>query len=450
MEIVVGKENEIYKLGSLSLEKIDNEFVKKGMKDLSYKERLMKAKSLVLIEKKTNKVIFQLNLIQNQHFYPLSILDYANMMKKYISKEITDLPIMSLDSHDYNFCDFHCKDCLAVDTREWAKKNIGFTSFDIDHYENVLKEIARYSKKRGLNSIRFEMSGEGNPDMYPYRARIIKYAATGCNMKPVYISTGSRLDEETIDALAKYAYYIRISMPGINEEAYEKYSYQLGKKETRYTYKKSLEMLKKLVAKRKEYGREGELMIGARTCMRPENAGSYLTSAKELADIGVDSFQIVKILIPIGDDITKYKLSEKTIEELTFLRKNYKDIGLMHVQIPSNLDYTYYDRKIEDSKKPSQCYSSLVSPILYGSNLIVCTHWEKIKDIENSHYGCIKGKKNELEEVMMGERAKKIRSQVPERCSSCCAIYDNQMLEMIRAQLSLVNDINDVEFYLTY
>ena len=51
---------------------------------------------------------------------------------------------------------------------------------------------------------------------------------------------------------------------------------------------------------------------------------------------------------------------------------------------------------------------------------------------------------------MMGERAKKIRSQVPERCSSCCAIYDNQMLEMIRAQLSLINDINDVDFYLTY
>ena len=91
-----------------------------------------------------------------------------------------------------------------------------------------------------------------------------------------------------------------------------------------------------------------------------------------------------------------------------------------------------------------------MSPILYGPNLIICTHWEKIKDVENSHYACLKGDKNELEEVMLGEKAKKIRSQVPERCSSCCAIYDNQMLEMIRSQLSLVNDINDVDFYLTY
>lgn len=450
MEIIIGKEDNIYNLGSLSLEKIDNKIIEKGMKSLSYKEKLMKAKSLILIEKKTNRVIFQLNLIQNQHFYPLSILDYANMMKKYMSKEIEDLPIMSLDSHDYNFCDFHCKDCLAVDTREWAKKNIGFTSFDVEHYEKVLKEIARYSKQRGMDSVRFEMSGEGNPDMYPHRAHIIKYAATECNMKPVYISTGSRLDDETIDALAKYAYYIRISLPGVNEEAYEKYSFQLGKKEDRYSYKKSLETIKKIAEKRKKYGREGELMIGARTCMRPENAGSYLTCAKELSKIGVDSFQIVKILIPIGDDITKYKLSDKTVEELTSLKRNYVDMGLMHVQVPSSLDYTYYDRKIEESKKPSQCYSSLVSPILYGPNLVICTHWEKIKDVEGSHYGCIQGEKNELEEKMMGERAKQIRKQVPDKCSSCCAMYDNQMLEMIRAQLSLVNDINDVDFYLTY
>lgn len=150
---------------------------------------MLKAKSLILVHKKTNKIMFELNMIQNQHFYPLSILDYANLMLKYMKKEITNLPIMSLDSHDYNFCDFNCKDCLAVDTREWAKKHLNFVNFDPNHYEKVLSEIARYSKQRGCDSIRFEMSGEGNPDMYPYRARIIKYAATQCNMKPVYISS---------------------------------------------------------------------------------------------------------------------------------------------------------------------------------------------------------------------------------------------------------------------
>ncbi|HIS91024.1 MAG TPA: radical SAM protein [Candidatus Faecisoma merdavium] len=449
MQIAVDKNNNVYELSTLNIMKSDNIFLKQGINNLSEKEKLLKAKSLILVHSKTKRVIFELNMIQNQHFFPLSILDYANTMLKFMKKEINEFPIMSLDSHDYNFCDFNCKDCLAVDTRKWAKDNLGFTNFDINHYEKVLKEIARYSKKRGLDSIRFEMSGEGNPDMYPNRARLIKYAKEECNMRCVYISSGSQLDEKTIDALAKYAYYIRISFPGINNVSYEKYSAQI-KKEKQFTYDNAIELIKKLVKKRKEYGREGELMIGARTCMRPENSGSYLETAKTLGKIGVDSFQIVKILIPIGLDIEKYKLDSTTIEELTNLHDNYANYGLLHVQVPHDLDYIYYDRQIDEKQKPSQCYSSMVSPILYGPNLIICTHWEKIKDVKESHYGYLTGKENELENIMNNEHANHIRKCVPEKCSSCCAIYDNQMLEMIRSQLSLVSNLDDVEFLLTY
>ena len=211
-----------------------------------------------------------------------------------------------------------------------------------------------------------------------------------------------------------------------------------------------MSLIQKLVEKRKEYGREGELMIGARTCMRPENENSYIDTAKRLGSMGADSFQIVKILIPIGEEIEKYKLSDNTIDELSKLRKEYKNYGLLHVQIPHDLDYIYYDRKIDENHKPSQCYSSFVSPILYGPNLVICTHWEKIKDKENSHYGHIKGEMGELEEIMCGERACRIRKCVPERCSSCCSIFDNQTLEVIRAQLALVTNLDDVEFLLTY
>lgn len=449
MQIAIDKNNEIYELSSVEINKTDNEVIKNGVNSLTEKERMMKAKSLILVHKKSKRIIFELNVIQNQHFYPLNILDYANTMLKYMKHEISDLPIMSLDSHDYNFCDFNCKDCLAVDTRNWAKEKLGFTNFDIDHYEKVLKEISRYSKKRGLDSVRFEMSGEGNPDMYPHRARLIKYAAEECNMKCVYISSGSQLNDETIDALAKYAYYVRISLPGINEKAYEKYSSQKNKNNP-FTYSKAIDLIKRLVEKRKEYGREGQLMIGARTCMRPENEGSYMRAAMDLVAAGADSFQIVKILIPIGDKIEKYALSDKTIEELTNLKQNYSEIGLLHVQIPHDLDYMYYDRKIDDKQKPSQCYSSLVSPILYGPNLIICTHWEKIKDVEGSHYAKLSGEVGELEDVMTNEHAQYIRKCVPEKCSSCCAIFDNQMLEMIRAQLALATNLDDVEFLLTY
>ena len=285
--------------------------------------------------------------------------------------------------------------------------------------------------------------------MYPYRAELIKFAKEECNMRCVYISSGSRLNEETIDALAKYAYYVRISFPGVCNEAYSKYSIQKNKNQE-FTYDDAMNLIQKLVDKRKEYGREGELMIGARTCMRPENVGEYIKTAKRLGEIGADSFQIVKILVPEGEEIEKYKLNKEAVLELKQLNENYKKYGLMHIQVPGKLDYMYYDRKLDDNYKPSQCYSSLVSPILYGPNLVICTHWEKIKDIKDSHYGKLLGKEQELEEIIDGENGCRIRKCVPEKCSSCCSIYDNQVMDLIRAQLSILNDLNDVEFMLTY
>ena len=56
----------------------------------------------------------------------------------------------------------------------------------------------------------------------------------------------------------------------------------------------------------------------------------------------------------------------------------------------------------------------------------------------------------ELEELIDGENGCRIRKGVPEKCSSCCSIYDNQIMDLIRAQLSILNDLNDVEFMLTY
>ena len=122
----------------------------------------------------------------------------------------------------------------------------------------------------------------------------------------------------------------------------------------------------------------------------------------------------------------------------------------MHVQIPFALDYIYYDRKIDDNEKPSTCYSSYLSPILYGPNLVVCTHWEKIKDVKGSHYGLVTGEKNQLEDIIHNKRACEIRNNLPDKCSSCCSIYDNLVMEMIKSQLLMIKDLDNVEFLLTY
>lgn len=449
MALIITDDNKVFEYSETKIIDKPIEIFDESFK-MTPKERLMKAKSLIMVDKTTNKVLSTYNLIHQQHYYPLSILDYANAMKNFLLKKIQSLPILSLDSHDFSFCDFNCKDCLAVDTREWAKDKLGFTSFEPEHYEKVLTEIARYSKARGCDSVRFEMSGEGNPDMYPHRARIIRFARQKCNMKIVYITTGSKLNEDTINALAENADYIRISLPGVTEKAYELYSNQYAHPSHRYTLEKSMELIKKLVDKRKEFNRDGELLIGARTCFRPENEGGYLTVAKKLKEIGADSFQVVKIVIPDGENVKDYPITEATKKEIEILKNLPKEERLLNVQIPNKLDYIYYARELDKDEKPSQCFSSLVSPILYGPHLVICTHWEKIKDVEFSHYGKINGEQNELEDLMHNAHAKEIREKVPKKCNDCCSIFDNLVLESIKAQLSLAKNIEDIEFYLSY
>ncbi len=414
---------------------------------LSKKERLLKAKSMIMVDSETNTVIATYPIIRSQHFYPLSITDFAYALKDLMLKKIDSLPILSLDSHDYNYCDFNCKDCLAVDTREWAKENLGFTNIDPEEYEKILKKIAEYSKERGCDSIRFEMSGEGNPDMYPHRSRIMKYAREECNMQLVYISSGSMLNDQLIDDLAKYCSYIRISLPGVTEEAYDKYSSQTCANKYKFTLQKSLDNIKKLIEKRKEYNRDGELIIGARTCMRPESDGGYLETAKKLKELGADSFQVVQILVPEGSNYKDYPISDMCRRELQELNKN--NIGLMHIQIPGKLDYVYYEREMEVGSRPGECFSSLFAPILYGPHLVVCTHWEKIKNLKY-HYGKIDDNVHKLSDIMQNENAKAIRKDIPYDCSSCCSIYDNQILCSIKAQLMLMKNIENVEFLLTY
>ena len=409
------------------------------------KKRLMDVKNFIIYNKKTRKVIFESDAVYPQHFYPLSIYDYAVAIKNMLKKDVEELPILSVSSKDYPFCDFRCKDCLADPSRKWAIDNFKEPEIEFDKYKKILKSISDYSKSKGVDSVRFEFCGEGNPDLYKYRSEIIEYAAKECNMGVVYISTGSRMSDKLKDTLAKYASYIRISLPGITNEAYSFYSEQPTDNE--FTFDDSMKLLEELVELRKKYDRVDELLIGVRTCMRKKNNGHYLELADKLGKIGIDSFQIVKVLTDNQEIILKNYLDEETRQEIKKIEKNYKKYGLIHLQVPDVLDKLYIDRTFHKTKKPSKCFSAMVSPILYASNLITCIHWDKIKNKE-FHYGKLDGSENEIRDLIYGENGKRIRSVIPQQCNNCCALNDNLILEAIRSQLSLYNELDDIEFYL--
>lgn len=406
-------------------------------------------KRLTAIDTLTGRVIWKTDKVYPQHFYPLTIKDYCYAIKNAVIDGIDTLPILSISMKDFPYCDFKCVDCLACPSREWAirDRNIKYPIIPIEMYKNILKEISNYSQLRGVKQVRFEICGEGNPDLYKYRKEMIEYASKECGMGIVYVSTGSKFTSDLIDMLVNYASCIRISFPGINKEAYDVYSGQ--EEANHFSYEDAINLLHKLSEARKKVGRQNQLLIGTRTCIRKLNAGSYEDFIRTIGALSIDAFQGVKVLTPDFAEHEDEMIDTKTIKELLGLKENYKNFGIQSFQIPMYLDSTYNNRSLDYSRRPSQCWSSLVSPIMYGTNVIACAHWDKITN-PRYHYGIMEGRQFELEEIMHGNSAKIIAENCPKKCRDCCSYNDNAFMETLWRSLRTYSTPENVEFFFDY
>ena len=110
-----------------------------------------------LVIKIDTEEIARIDNIDTQHFYPHTVAQYCDLMKKKILKEIAEIPICSVDCHDCFACDYSCKDCLADQTKTWALNNLNMQArgTDLAAYKRVLRKISNYSEKNGINNVRF-------------------------------------------------------------------------------------------------------------------------------------------------------------------------------------------------------------------------------------------------------------------------------------------------------
>ena len=420
------------------------------MKNMTYKDSILKAKQFSAINMETGKAIWFSHSRSPQHLYPLSEKDYCEAMKYAIQNGIDQMPILSVSAKDFPYCDFDCKDCLACPSRKWAITNshIKHPIIPINMYKKILKEISDYSANRGFNTVRFEICGEGNPDLYKERIKMLEYAKQECNMGIVYVSTGSKISDELLYCLVKNAAFIRISFPGISEEAYRFYSNQKDIN-NQFSYYDAIKLLEKLTTARTKAGKEDSLLIGTRTCIRPLNAGHYEEFIKTIANIGVDVFQGVKVLIPNFESVKDEVISQGVIEELIKLKETSFSYGLKDFQIPTDLNTIYKNRLMAEKDKPTKCWSSLISPPLYGTNLMACVLWDRITDM-NYHYGILEGKENELENLMHSEKAKFIMKNCPKTCTECCSYNDNSFMESLWRVLKLQENLDNIKFITNY
>src|SRR3989338_8118733 len=324
----------------------------------------------LLQEEEKGKIVFEDRKRYVQHFFPLSVIDYAKAMYNF-ERYKKPIPILSVDSHDVLQCDFRCQDCLSAHGTNFPVKQFPRDNFrmDLETYKRMLKEIADYSEKKGFKGIRFEQSGEGNPDYYKHRQEILRHARE-LGMQSVYVSTGSKIDEGLRKALIENSSFIRISFPGIGE-SYKRYSGQ-----SEFTFTDALNGL-----------------------------GRIINEGKKPSDF-----------LLISKDI--YDLEEtETLDDSNF-----------NVSIPHGLDSMVYSREIENRAEfPTQCFSARFQPVLAGRSLFVCT----ISDVMYSHnlrLGTFVNEEGELERFLHSENIDKVTTGIPAKCKSCSNIYDNMLL----------------------
>lgn len=414
------------------------------------KNTILTAKQFSAVNMETGKTIWFSRTHSPQHLYPLTEKDYCEAIKYAVQYGIEQMPILSVSAKDFPYCDFDCKDCLACPSRKWAitDQHIKYPIVPIDKYKKILDEISSYSSKRGFNTVRFEICGEGNPDLYKDRIKMIEHANQKCNMGIVYVSTGNKISDELLDCLVENASFIRISFPGISTDSYKAYSNQKSKN-NEFSYNDAIHLLDKLCNARARIGREDSLLIGTRTCIRSLNAGHYDDFIKTIVNVGVDVFQGVKVLVPDFERVKDEIVSLDVIEELVALKETAYSYGLKDYQIPNDLNTIYNNRAMVEREKPSRCWSSLISPPLYGTNLMCCVLWDRITDL-NYHYGILEGRKGELEELMHGERAKFIMKNCPKNCTECCSFKDNSFMESLWRVLKLQENLDAVKFITNY
>jgi hypothetical protein len=434
MEYLIGEEIKGLDInGKISLLQKDGT---EKIRNLSAKEKALRFNGFMITDKEDN-IVFEDRKRYSQHFFPLSVVDYAKAMYHF-ERYNKPIPIFSVDSHDILRCNFKCQDCLSVHGTNFPIKQFPEDNFkmDLEIYKRILKSIAEYSEKREFRGVRFEQSGEGNPDCYRYRQDILEYAKER-GMKSVYVSTGSKINDNLMKTLVDNASFIRISFPGIGES----YKYYSG--QNVFTFNDAMKKLNLIVKERDKQGRNRDLMVGARVALRREHSDSYFNFANDLKNIGVDSLQIVKILVPEGKRPTDFPLNYTDIKDLE--KTATLDDATFNVNIPHGLDYLVYSREIENRAEfPQQCFSAMFQPVLAGRSLFVCT----ISDIMYSHnlrLGTFTNKNGELEKFLSPKNVERVTKGIPQQCKSCSNIYDNMLL--FQLQKIFRTNSKELKFY---
>ena len=215
-------------------------------------------------------------------FYPLSPLDYASAVEKFLRGErVMPLQIFTTLT---NRCNFSCALCFS------RKDHEGKESHDLSAstYIQTLEYLLSFGGPLAQN---ISSGASGEAILHKDFDRIMEFSGDK-GILTFLTTNGSRSDPDFIDCVARNSSILTFSIHGIHEDAFRK----LERPPASITLERILRTIESVVRKREELGRSKDMIVGVTSLVHPDNRGHFIEFASRLAEIGVDYVHFNPIL----------------------------------------------------------------------------------------------------------------------------------------------------------
>jgi len=340
-------------------------------------------------------------------FYPEDPLDFIDSLKTYM--RTGDIAPIRADIDISNWCNNDCIMCFDCAFRK-SNSTIIPREKVISTFENLVK--------LGVKSVRF--TGGGEPLTHPHFIEFVK-KLHDLGFLITLETNGDGLTDEIIEVLCKYAHHVRVSVDSASQAT----RLRVHRPESpEFTFQRLVQNMRKLVEKRKEFGREDDLLLGTTFLIMRQNYNEVKDFALLMKDIGIDWVAIRKTF-----DISFYsRHSDKTREAMSQFEeakkaadKNFRVIGPYAVSYKPQTDF-------------SKCLIGAMRLVLLADSTghLCCLARDKI-NLDKISLGPIGESRDPIDEMIERNRKtiKTFMDEAPSFCDVCIDADFNYFLESV-------------------
>jgi MoaA/NifB/PqqE/SkfB family radical SAM enzyme len=234
-----------------------------------------------------------------------------------------------------NKCGHRCQTCSYH--LDKSPSNADFFMKDELDYKKAI-EIINDCRNMGVEAI--QLTGGGEPTIYPRFGDILTHIVMGSMMKVALVTNGEKLTESISDILVNHGSWVRISLDAATKETYGEFR---GIKTA--CFDKTLNNIKYLVKEKKKH--KSDLVIGIGFVVNQYNYKEIYKAVELAQKIGVDNIRISGAFTPEGfghfDSFFDVASKEARIAKNTFENSKFTVFNLFDDRIKDTQEVQDYD-----------------------------------------------------------------------------------------------------------